>query len=358
MGNQTYVTMLTQSNNSGQLSGNCSSYLGYMLRHDGQYAKITEVNYDSANSKTTVTFDRNLSQIPENTTVNLFTGAHGVSSHVEGINCCAGGIYSHAEGYHTKALEISSHAEGYSTIAKSSYSHAEGRNTQANGAASHAQGISSIASGYASFAAGEGVIAGYQSQTALGRWNVNKENTLLEVGKGSNGTSGRSNAFEVLNDGRAKSYGTPSEDNDLITKSYADTNYVKSTGKKRYLHEIYCSFTNATGSPTGSYNGGFRAIIVSNKNTEYTTDNIKEFMDDLILSPSIHFNGSKMYVYSDINGYGDSGSYRFFFLEPKTSGTSPSFTHGWINLLNISGSNTTHYFTNLTDKVSELNFLS
>jgi hypothetical protein len=67
--------------------------------------------------------------------------------------------------------------------------------------------------------------AGYNCQTVVGQYNDNKENTLFEVGNGTDAGT-RSNALEVLKDGRVKVYGTPAEDNDIVRKQDLDNNVV------------------------------------------------------------------------------------------------------------------------------------
>lgn len=162
------------------------------------------------------------------------TTAKGWASHSEGQETEAAGSYSHAEGYSTKTVEQASHAEGYDTNAEGwashaegqrtnaigSNSHAEGEATTASGINSHAEGHITVAKGYASHASGDCTEANYDHQFVVGKYNENKENTLFEVGNGSENSRG--NALEILRDGRVKTYGTPSEDNDLVSKKYVD----------------------------------------------------------------------------------------------------------------------------------------
>ena len=115
----------------------------------------------------------------------------------------ASGDYSHAEGGGTTASGDYSHAEGGRTTASGSHSHAEGRNATASGDYSHAEGVQTTASGYFSHAGGTNTVAEYHSETAIGRYNVQKSpgNTttlfdLFVVGKGT-GSSAQANAFRV-----------------------------------------------------------------------------------------------------------------------------------------------------------------
>lgn len=60
-----------------------------------------------------------------------------------------------------------------------------------------------------------------ESGAAIGQWSDIQSDTLFAIGNGSSHTV-RSNAFEVLNDGRVKANGTPSESDDLVNKNYVD----------------------------------------------------------------------------------------------------------------------------------------
>jgi hypothetical protein len=151
------------------------------------------------------------------------THAKDNHSHAEGVATVASGEGSHAEGEQTAAEGYASHAEGYYTTASGVHSHAEGESTTASGDCSHAEGESTTASGFGSHAGGSYTVAGYDRQTVIGTYNDNKENTLFEVGNGDS-EDARSNALEVLADGRVKVYGTPTEDEDVITKKYFEEN--------------------------------------------------------------------------------------------------------------------------------------
>jgi hypothetical protein len=61
----------------------------------------------------------------------------------------------------------------------------------------------------------KGTTAGFANQMTVGKNNANKNNTLFEVGNGM-GNTARRNAFEVLRDGRAKVYGEPTEEMDVV----------------------------------------------------------------------------------------------------------------------------------------------
>lgn len=76
-----------------------------------------------------------------------------------------------------------------------------------------------------SSAFGSNTIAKHKAQLVGGMNNDNKEDTLLEIGNGTD-KNNRSNAFEVTKDGVARAYGTVQGNNDLIPKGYADNNYA------------------------------------------------------------------------------------------------------------------------------------
>jgi hypothetical protein len=128
------------------------------------------------------------------------TIASSVFAHAEGSETTASGNFSHAEGGGTTASNQFTHAEGSGTTASGTFSHSEGQDTTASGLASHAEGQDTTARGLGSHAEGASTIAGQNYQHVSGKYNDNKTNTLFEVGNGT-GTSARSNAFEVYQDG-------------------------------------------------------------------------------------------------------------------------------------------------------------
>lgn len=99
-------------------------------------------------------------------------------------------------------------------LASGNYSHAEGNWTEASGNYSHAQNDHTLAS--------------HDSQTAMGKYNSNKADTLLEVGNGA-GDGARSNAFEVYDDGHAEVKTMGATDNSLTTKKYVDARIPAAT---------------------------------------------------------------------------------------------------------------------------------
>lgn len=88
------------------------------------------------------------------------------------------GANSTAEGVNNTASAAGSHAEGYNTVASHAYAHAEGTGTK----------------------------TGADYQHVEGKYNVGKNNTLFEIGKGT-ADDARSNAFEVDADGNVLAAG-------------------------------------------------------------------------------------------------------------------------------------------------------
>lgn len=84
-----------------------------------------------------------------------------------------------------------------------------------------AEGYNTIAEGKYSHAGGLSTVAKYACQTAFGRYNnydsAQAENILFMVGNGDSDNN-RSNAFAVLDDGRAQVYHKPATDNDVVRK--------------------------------------------------------------------------------------------------------------------------------------------
>ena len=180
-------------------NGNCSHAEGYQTCALGN-ATHTEGSGTTASTQlgTSHTFD------------------YSEPTHAEGLQTYAF-LCSHAEGCYTTAgiyyddenqwidYGYSDHAEGYETVAGGSYSHAEGEQTTALGEASHSEGYLTCATGDYSHAEGLETCAAYDCQHVQGSYNINKANTLFEIGNGYyDGETGNihyGNAFEVYKDG-------------------------------------------------------------------------------------------------------------------------------------------------------------
>ena len=149
------------------------------------------------------------------------TSASGMFSHTEGYGSQSFGENSHSEGYQTMAAKDSCHSEGYQTQAYARYSHSEGCNAYAHGEAAHAEGYDTVASGMYSHAQNYGTIAAYQSQTAIGEYNVQDYNGdyVFIIGNGQSDGQ-RSNAVTVDWGGNFVSQGSYTQSSDRRLKEH------------------------------------------------------------------------------------------------------------------------------------------
>ena len=161
------------------------------------------------------------------------TTASGYASHAEGARTEASGNQSHAEGESTTASGYNSHAEGYKTIASNTLSHAEGNSTKALGDTSHAEGFYTTASGKYSHVEGYNTISSSENQHVQGKYNIeDKDNKYAHIIGNGTDNNKRSNAHTLDWNGNAwfagklTQEGTPTDDNDLITKKYFDDNIM------------------------------------------------------------------------------------------------------------------------------------
>lgn len=166
------------------------------------------------------------------------TTASGSYSHAEGNNTTASGLWgSHAEGFNTVASSSAAHAEGSNTVASGAWgSHAEGSGTIASGWASHAEGGDTVASGSYSHAEGFRTIASSENQHVQGKYNIeDSADTYAHIVGNGTAEDARSNAHTLDWDGNAwyagnvSVDGTPTNDNDLTTKTYVDNNIAVNT---------------------------------------------------------------------------------------------------------------------------------
>ena len=155
-------------------------------------------------------------------------------------NSIAGGAKSHATGDVSFAFGDSAEANAYSSIAIGAHSIADaphavslGNSNNAMAQGTLALGNRSVASvwestaigsdanagGGFSVALGHGTVTSHTNQVAVGAYNTINNNNAFVVGGGTDDEH-RKNLFEVRSDGRVKAYGTPSEDNDLVTRQH------------------------------------------------------------------------------------------------------------------------------------------
>ena len=170
------------------------------------------------------------------------TEATTEGAHAEGHKTKAMGHYCHAEGTETQALASGAHAEGSGTKATNFNSHAEGGLTTASGNHSHAEGYNTEASGWGSHAGGHGTKATANSQTAIGRWNVEEGDALLIVGNGSDDDK-RSNAMSVKANGVIKSAGA----NQVLVNKFLEPGVVINNGTFTIGHYAAVNLGNGGG---------------------------------------------------------------------------------------------------------------
>lgn len=135
----------------------------------------------------------------------------GESGHAEGNGTEAAAIDAHAEGSNTKASGYASHSEGTGYVhgdggvASGAYSHHENYDNVASGNSSHASGYRTIASGNRAATFGSCTQASHSDQFAIGRDNVDKDDTYFEIGNGAStsyrGQGTPANVFEITRSG-------------------------------------------------------------------------------------------------------------------------------------------------------------
>ena len=153
---------------------------------------------------------------------------NGESSHAEGENNTVMGNFSHVEGYNNTVNGNYTHVEGSgnSVSATTNNGHVEGFKNTISSNYGHVGGLSSEVSGTGAFAHGNGVKANKWFQTVFGQFNNpntkdNEQTAIFQVGVGKS-EDARTNAFEILWDGRAKVLTAPKSENDVVRKKELD----------------------------------------------------------------------------------------------------------------------------------------
>lgn len=165
----------------------------------------------------------------------------GNSSHAEGYNNIVSGGQAHAEGNGNIASGGQSHTEGYGNEATKSSTHAEGYKTKATGSQAHSEGWRTVASGGVAHAQNSFTVAAGDSQTAMGRANVEDTTSVLIVGNGSytkneddTYTVNRSNALTLDWEGNLIVSGEVQDGNGnkLSDTTNVEWNQIKTSGTK------------------------------------------------------------------------------------------------------------------------------
>ena len=250
------------------------------------------------------------------------------SSHAEGISTMASGEASHAEGIYSIAEGDYSHAEGNST-SEGLYSHSEGESTRASGGSSHAEGLSSIANGNYSHAQNRGTIASGESQTALGKYNIEDTTSALIIGNGT-ADNARSNILKIDWNGNAEISGTVVSTGDVTAPKFigalqgnadsatkATKDNKNQTIDSTYIKDILIDTTSL--NPKLKYKRG-NDTTVSVSDIDYRVLQSKLYQYDsyssikiplLLANPTTgvqksNYNGN-VYFYPDLNYVPDTG---------------------------------------------------
>lgn len=122
-----------------------------------------------------------------------------------------------AEGANNTVSGQQAHGEGYGNTASGTYAHVEGNGNIASHTASHAEGV--------------GTKTGAQNQHVGGKFNVGKETTLFEIGKGT-ANNARSNAFEISTEGNVVAAGTITDGSGNVLSNKADSSSLGTAAAK------------------------------------------------------------------------------------------------------------------------------
>lgn len=207
----------------------------------------------------------------------------GEGSHVEGYDNIVSGYGSHAEGVRNYVTGNYSHAEGINNSLLKNYAHVSGYNNISNADCSETSGIWNINNGYGSFVTGYYNECSYNHQTIVGKFNLNKSDTLFEVGNGT-ADNVRSNAFEVHQDGRATIGAAPIDPLDVVNKGAIKTINGQSlvgTGNLQISVNQTGLFSHSITINTGDAMGILEFLIINNDSTPINSTNPTNLGDDL-----------------------------------------------------------------------------
>lgn len=215
-------------------------------------------------------------------------GGKGNASTENGNPTTASGKYSVALGAGSKASGKWSMAIGLDTESTGLVSFAGGWNTKSTGLNSFVYGQESEATGDRGIALGWGIKAG-RDQLICGCFNdpsiVTYSAVRFAVGTGG-GNNSRRTSFVVLDNGAVRSYNTPTDDNDVVTKKYFIDN-LPSGGLNLYIHHIH-SYNADTFDDLNLY-------LYTTRSTPYTLGEDIDLVDQM--SKGYIFNPGEMKSY-------------------------------------------------------------
>lgn len=189
---------------------------------------------------------------------------------------------------------------GFGNINKGDYSIIAGRNNSINKGYNIVNGYHNYTNAYQYITMnGRELYANASGQTIFGNFNI-EAGALFEIGNGTS-ESNRHNAFEVYQDGRARAYGKPTSDYDLVRlRDLAD--YARNTGyeivavealkkKKNFTNTIRIPDTDGTlmvrpeHTPTKNSlvqiaKNGQPSYISTSKFAQYDSDSMKDITVD------------------------------------------------------------------------------
>lgn len=179
--------------------------------------------------------------------------AIGTNTNTTGQHSVSIGVLNNATGKESVAIGVSNTSRGQNAVAigrscvsSNEYSVATGCWTTADGIASNAFGNGSYTNGWGAMASGIVVKAHGLGQHVFGTYNIPDTNVCGTVGSANYNYSARSNYLMIVGNGTSSNLsnaytldwngnawyqgnisidGTPSEDNHVITKKYADEHY-------------------------------------------------------------------------------------------------------------------------------------
>lgn len=273
-----YDGSIEKSGNTFTISITCNSQADHAVFY---FAYKTTT---SSRSAAYITFGSRISeyQIGDFSTVfGRYCYAEGRDSFASGYLTRASGAFSHCEGQGSWSYGPRSHAEGNSTTARGSDSHAEGNSTIAGGIYSHAEGFLSEASASYSHAQNCFTKASSDSQTAIGKYNIEDINDTYAfiIGNGTDDDA-RSNAIAVKWDGTLVGPMVSYKVNDTFSITQYNLHGIISTASKDIILSLETEkdmseiTTVSVTALTGALRGVKGVIDSTSHSTNWLTGNV------------------------------------------------------------------------------------